>query len=546
MRQLRLTFAVLSCLTIFLGTLAFAQEKPVPFTFIATLTGDNVASPVETTGSGTVIAVLVGNDLTVTGVYRDLQSPLRRPGVFSGVNISVAPPGKEAQLLEMLTAEQSVRGNPLAMWFSTTGGTSGTFSGVFTLSDEQVQALWYGLFYVQLYTVRNRDGELRGQLTSDQQGLVLPWRVRWQSSTSVTSPVVHMALTPVASGLEDPVGIYHLGDGSDRLIIVEQTGTVRVVEDGEVLDTPFLDISDKVGCCDELGLLSFAAHPEYPSNGIFFVSYTGQEGQNVIERYRVSDDPNLAQPESGVVILEVEQPGPSHNGGHIAFGLDGYLYIGIGDGDFIEDEEFDENPLVNLVSQDLGVRLGKLLRIDVDGDPYRVPPDNPFASEGGVANEVWAWGLRNPWRFSFDRLTGDLFIGDVGQITTEEVDVIPAGEGGLNFGWPYLEGSRCTIEGCDASGFIAPIFEYGHGFGCAITGGYIYRGLEMPELQGVYLYGDFCYGEIWTVEQTESGWQEVMLFDTDMYITSFGEDEAGELYVTDHAGGVVYRLVRIR
>ncbi len=417
----------------------------------------------------------------------------------------------------------------------------------------------------------------------------VPWRGTWlpsrldaKSGSNTDAVEVPVGLKVVASGLEHPVGIYHFGDGSNRLIVVEQTGTLRLIIDGELLEHPFLDLSGKAFFGEELGLLGFAAHPDFISNGVFFVSYTDEEGDSVIERYQVSNDPNLVQTVSGSVVLRVDQPGPSHNGGHLTFGPEGYLYIAFGDGDYVNENEFLKNSLgkIPMNSQNKDVRLGKLLRIDVDSKPFRIPADNPFASEGGIASEVWAMGLRSPWRFSFDRETGDLYIGDVGQVTTEEVSFVPfyrpwwdrwlkggrlstwlfgrqtrpppSGQGGLNFGWPYLEGSRCTIEGCDATPYVGPIIEYGHDEGCSITGGHVYRGKKIPSLDGVYIYGDYCFGNILAAESTlscesfrgcERSWQSVELFDTDIGISSFGEDEAGELYVTDHWAGVVYKLV---
>jgi glucose/arabinose dehydrogenase len=543
MRPSRSALALLVGFPILVGAATFAQEKPEAFIFYATLSGDHVAPPVETEGSGTVIAVLVGNDLTVTGVFQDLGSSLRGSGV--SVRMGVAPPGDEGPL-ELLPAEQRIRDAPSALVLPATGRTSGTLVGVFTLTDEQVQQLRLGLFYVQLHTVRNGSGEIRGQLVNEElMALAYPWRTHWQSSTIADAPTVPIALEPVARDLEAPVGINHFGDGSGRLVIVEQTGTLRIVDHGTLLDTPFLDIGDKVGCCDEYGLLSFAAHPDYATNGTFFVSYTGHQNQNVIERYHVSADPNLAQLDSGVVLLEEhDQFGPSHNGGHIAFGPDGLLYIAIGDGDYIDDAIFRAYPLINVVSQDLTTRLGKILRIDVSGDPYSFPDDNPFASDGGVAAEVWAWGLRNPWRFSFDRASGDLYIGDVGQVTTEEIDIVPAGQGGLNFGWPYYEASRCTLESCDPTDFVAPAIEYGHDVGCSVTGGYVYWGPSLPELHGAYLFGDFCWGTISVAERDGNGWHVDTLLETDVVLASFGEDEDGELYVADYGAGFVYRLVR--
>jgi glucose/arabinose dehydrogenase len=250
----------------------------------------------------------------------------------------------------------------------------------------------------------------------------------------------------------------------------------------------------------------------------------------VIARFQVTSDPNLADPNSEVPLLGYEQPFPNHNGGAMAFGPDGYLYIGSGDGGAAGD------PFAN--GQNTGVLLGKILRVDVDSaEPYAVPADNPFG------NEVWAYGLRNPWRISFDRATGDLYIGDVGQGEWEEIDFLPSGSpGGANFGWDHREGAH-DYEGGGPQGMIDPVAEYSHAEGgCSVTGGYVYRG-AMPEWNGIYLYGDYCTGIIWGLIQTDGGWQNQSLFDMDVTITSFGQDENGEVYLISDNGGI-YRLVR--
>ena len=340
-----------------------------------------------------------------------------------------------------------------------------------------------------------------------------------------------------ATGLSSPVGLANAGDGSGWLFVLEQAGVVRIIQEGEILGEPFLDISTQVSCCGERGLLGLAFHPNYAENGLFYVNYTDLNGDTSISRFRASEDPNRADPASEVRLLRVAQPFRNHNGGVVEFGPDGYLYLGLGDGGSGGD------PMNN--GQNTGVLLGKILRLDVDGgEPYAIPPDNPFAGGGG-APEVWAYGLRNPWRLAFDRQTGDLYIADVGQNVWEEVNFWPAGSpGGANFGWNYLEGSHPYLPGASPEGLelVNPVAEYDHSQGCSVTGGVVYRGAELPEWQGIYLYGDYCYGLIWGLFQAEDGtWQNRLLFETRASIASFGEDEAGEVYFADRQGNV-FRL----
>ena len=351
---------------------------------------------------------------------------------------------------------------------------------------------------------------------------------------------LNIALEPVAGGLRSPIGLAHAGDGSGRLFVLEKAGVIRIIQDGQVLPQPFLDLTDRVGSSgSEQGLLGLAFHPEYASTGFFFVNYTNAAGDTVVSRFRVTEDPNRADPTSEEVVLTQEQPASNHNGGHLAFGPDGYLYIGLGDGGGGGDT-FGQG-------QNPHTWLGSMLRIDVNELPYSVPPDNPFVGSPDGADEVWAYGLRNPWRYSFDRATNNLYIADVGQNMYEEVNVQPAeSTGGENYGWPIMEGLHCYPEGanCDGSGFVQPIAEYSHDFGCSITGGYVYRGETFPAMQGVYFYGDFCSGIIWglAVEGSTSG-ESMQLADADTWISSFGEDEAGELYLADMSGGSVYQIV---
>lgn len=305
-------------------------------------------------------------------------------------------------------------------------------------------------------------------------------------------------------------------------------------------DTPFLDITDRVGSsANEQGLLGLAFHPDYGQNGHFFVCYTDLLGDTVVSRFSSEPGADQAAADGERVLLQVDQPAANHNGGQLAFGPDGYLYIGLGDGGGAGDRYGNgQNP------ESL---LAKILRIDVDGgEPYAVPADNPFAGQEGVRPETWAMGLRNPWRFSFDRATGDLYIADVGQSRYEEINIQAAsGAGGENYGWPIMEGRHCyRQETCDQSGLTLPVAEYTHAQGCSVTGGYVYRGQEFPTLEGVYLFGDYCSGTIWGLARDAGGaWQMAGLAQSDQQLTAFGEDESGELYTLDAGEGTLYRIV---
>ncbi len=347
------------------------------------------------------------------------------------------------------------------------------------------------------------------------------------------------ALDMVADGFDHPVQLVDAGDGSGRLFVVEQTGRIRIIRDGQVMTTPFLDISDLVSCCGERGLLSIVFHPEFSANGHFFVDYTDTTGDTVVARYRVApDDPDRADPASANTVLTVDQPAANHNGGLLLFGPnDGFLYVGLGDGGGGNGQN----------SQDLSVLLGKILRIDVDGQsgdrPYAIPPDNPFLDQPETRPEIWVLGLRNPWRFSFDRASGDLWIGDVGSATYEEVNVQPgSSSGGENYGWDQIEGHECRADdGCEE--FVAPVSGFDRDEGCVVTGGYTYRGTTSPELDGVYVFADYCGGGVWGLVQDANGrWTRLGPVETGLRISSFGEDATGELYIVD-IQGAVYRLV---
>jgi glucose/arabinose dehydrogenase len=349
---------------------------------------------------------------------------------------------------------------------------------------------------------------------------------------------------PFASGLSQPVDIVHAGD--ERLFILEKAGRIRILDAaGNLQAEPFLDIVDRVRSSgSEQGLLGLAFHPDYAENGFFYVNYTNREGDTHISRFQVSaGNPDQANRTSERVLLEVAQPYSNHNGGDLAFGPDGYLYIGLGDGGSGGDpQNFAQN------RQSL---LGKMLRIDVDnGDPYAIPPDNPFAETDETLDEIWALGLRNPWRFSFDRLTGDLWTADVGQNAWEEVNFQPAdSEGGENYGWRCYEGNAdFNTGGCPAASQLTfPVHVYPHGGpGCrSVTGGYVYRGDDFPNMQGYYIYADFCTGEVWgLLSEVEDDFVNVVLYDFDpSEIVSFGEDQNGELYVAAFQKGIIYRIV---
>jgi glucose/arabinose dehydrogenase len=337
----------------------------------------------------------------------------------------------------------------------------------------------------------------------------------------------------VTNGLAAPTDIRNAGDGSGRLFIVEQPGRIRVLKNGQFNPAPFLDITARVGSRgSEQGLLGLAFHPKFAQNGYFYVNYTDLDGNTHLSRFTASGD--SADPASEMELLGVKQPFANHNGGALAFGPDGYLYIGLGDGGSSGD------PYDN--AQSFGTWLGKILRLDVNTPetPYGVPMTNPFNDQR--LSEIWALGLRNPWRFSFDAATGDLWIGDVGQNLWEEIDFVPAGShGGLNFGWNRMEATH-PFKGSPQPEFTAPVTEYPHGAECSVTGGYVYRGAALPAWQGVYFYGDYCSGKIWGLPSPPGpGVQPRLLFETGFKISTFGVDEAGELYVADYSGAL-YRL----
>jgi glucose/arabinose dehydrogenase len=364
-----------------------------------------------------------------------------------------------------------------------------------------------------------------------------------QTPTAAFNPASFaLALAPVADGFERPIGVVDAGDGSGRLFVVEQTGRIRTVRESVKLDQPFLDITPLVGCCGERGLLSVAFHPRYAENGLFYVDFTDLNGDTQVVRYHVSpDNPDVADPASAETILTVAQPAANHNGGLLLFGPDGYLYVGLGDGGGGNGQN----------GQKLDTLLGKILRIDVDreegGNRYAIPHDNPFLGNPAARPEIWVYGLRNPWRFAFDRATGDLWIGDVGSSVYEEVNLVPSGSGGgQNFGWNLMEGFDCNAADPSAcADFVPPVSGFDRDSGCVVTGGTVYRGSAIPALAGVYLFADYCSAGIWGLGRNGAGnWITAGPVTPGHRIVAFGEDAAGELYVVDLDGGL-YRFVAV-
>lgn len=358
---------------------------------------------------------------------------------------------------------------------------------------------------------------------------------------------VSITLVKIADGFSAPVQVTHAGDGSGRLFIVEQPGTIKILRDDLVVPQDFLDIRSLVAYGGERGLLGLTFHPDYPNNGFFYLNYTrAGDGATVIARYRVSGtNPDVADLLSGETLMVIPQPYSNHNGGQLLFSpIDGYLYIGMGDGGSGGD------PLDH--GQNMESLLGAMLRIDVNGPaPYAIPPDNPYVNKPGL-DEIWALGLRNPWRFSFDRLSGDMYIGDVGQNLWEEVSFQASGTaGGLNFGWRCMEGFHVYnfSETCQSAVLTDPILEYSHSVGRSITGGFVYRGVDYPALYGRYFYADYVTGRIWSIQKQTSDpvtWsQPELMLESGLNISAFGEDESGELYLTAISQNALYKVVDV-
>jgi len=365
------------------------------------------------------------------------------------------------------------------------------------------------------------------------------------SAAIIDAAAIALRAEVLVGGLETPILVTNAGDGSGRLFVVEQAGRVRVVRDGRLGDAPFLDIAGRISSGGERGLLGLAFHPDFPHDPRVFLDYTDPDGNTVVSSFTAAGGPgspaDAADPSSETILLRVDQPFANHNGGALAFGPDGYLYVATGDGGSGGDPQGN--------GQRLDTLLGKLLRIDVDRAtserPYAIPPDNPFVGGGG-APEIWAYGLRNPWRFSFDRATGDLWIGDVGQDRYEEIDRTRAhAPPPANYGWNRMQATHCfaPASGCYEASLVAPIAEYSHDVGCAVTGGYVARGDRAGALDGVYVFGDYCSGWIWGLDANGPDRQEpVLLLESGRSISSFGEDEAGAILLTDAARGELIRL----
>jgi glucose/arabinose dehydrogenase len=355
----------------------------------------------------------------------------------------------------------------------------------------------------------------------------------------LAAPDNSIVLQPFLSGFSFPVFMTHAGDGTNRLWVVEKSGLVKLVVNGQVRPTPFMDLIDEVADAGEQGLLGLAFHPQYETNRRFFVYYTAAGSPT-----GVGNNTEIANPVPVRTLISIPDRFSNHNGSTIAFGPDGYLYVSMGDeGSGGDPDDNAQNPLS---------LYGKMLRLDVDngGNPtfppnytYSIPPSNPFVGNPGFRPEIWALGFRNPYRWSFDRQTGDIFVGDVGQGAWEEIDFLPSGVGGQNFGWDDREGAHCfePLSGCRTAGLTDPILEYNHGLGCAITGGYRHRKASETALYGQYFYGDFCSGRVWRAVQTDcaSTWATVEALDTSHQITSFAEDESGDLYVVASSGQIL-------
>jgi len=439
--------------------------------------------------------------------------------------------------------------------------------------------LWLGngsgvrTLYKRLTDIYTEDGqtltiELSPPLPVDDlliQTLDSPSWVAWRevrvfglptSETEVSNETLPLKRDLIIENLVLPVQVTHAGDGSGRLFVVEQEGRIRIFKNGTENDQLFIDISSQLTCCGERGLLNIAFSPSFPSNRKFYLSYTNRMGELVISRFTAAPDLESADPASEELLLAISQPHHAHNGGRISFGpLDGYLYIGVGDGGG-EDLPPHESQFPDQL-------LGKILRIDVESSqlPYAIPADNPFVDVEGYRPEIWALGLRNPWGFAFDAETGDLYLPDTGHSKREEVNFVPqSSQGGENFGWPTIEGTRCLkISGMpvpchQAAIFKPPVAEYDRTRGCAVVGGVVYRGSEFPHLRGRFLFSDFCRGDIWSLHQPSStqnqhprpgsqdGWRSDLVLKAFNIVSSIGSDEEGNLYFVAYQPGAIFKI----
>lgn len=352
--------------------------------------------------------------------------------------------------------------------------------------------------------------------------------------TASAQGTARVTFTPVASGVEQVTAITHAGDGSGRLYVAQQGGVIRVMQGGKLVAAPFLDVSGLTRAGGERGLLGLAFDPAYKTNRRVYVHYTDRNGDTVLARYTAAADFSRADPASARTLFTAKQPYANHNGGQLAFGPDGFLYLGLGDGGSGGDPQNN--------AQNLSSPLGKLLRFDVKGTEAKPAAGNPFVSRDGANPNIWAYGLRNPWRFSFDRQTGNLVIADVGQNAFEEVDIQPrASKGGENYGWRIREGRTCFEAGCKTTGYVEPVLVYGRQEGQSITGGYVYRGTAIPALKGQYVFADFASGTVWAAPATGKSWTKSTLGDVSSPST-FGEDEAGEIYVAEYGSGRILKI----
>lgn len=514
-------------------------EAEVPAAELSTPLGENVAA----LGSGFASA---GEDLAHLAVDGDQDSfwtaQLQAPQWYSVSFDELYLVDK----LEMVFAQSAGGPTTHEVWLGNGSGTRTLYTRFDSLHTEDGQTL-------EVPIVPPRSISEVQILTLDSPSPVAWREVRVFGSRSEVpfgeAGLPQFSLNKIAAGLKLPVQVTHAGDGSERLFVVEQEGRIRIIRNGVVGETPFMDISSSVRCCGERGLLNVAFPPDYSDKQHFYVSYTDKAGDTVISRFTTTADPDRADPGSEEVVLLIAQPDQVHNGGRIVFGpQDGYLYIGSGDGGHPTLKDVENR------AQNPGTLLGKILRIDVESDatPYAIPAGNPFAIADGQRDEIWALGLRNPWGFAFDKMTGDLYIPDAGHIKHEEVNFQPAASrGGENYGWNIKEGSRCFESlPCSAQGLVSPVVEYDHVYSCAIVGGAVYRGSDFPELQGIFFYGDFCSGRIWGLKRSGSvstqsvydGWQSTLPLNARVPISSVGEDEEGNVYVTGYQDGALYLI----